>query len=30
LIWVLLGIGSMACFWAYVQLTRQALRGADR
>jgi chromate transporter len=24
LIWVLLGIGSLACCWAYVQLTRQA------
>lgn len=24
LIWVLLGIGSLACGWAYVQLTRQA------
>ena len=25
LIWVLLGIGSLACGWAYVQLTRQAI-----
>lgn len=24
LIWVLLGIGSLACFWAYVQLTKLA------
>ncbi|WP_062407742.1 chromate transporter [Limnohabitans sp. 63ED37-2] len=24
LIWVLLGIGSLACGWAYLQLTRQA------
>ena len=24
LLWVLLGIGSVACSWAYVQLTRQA------
>jgi len=24
LIWVLLGIGSVACSWAYVQLTRRA------
>ncbi len=24
LIWVLLGMGSLACGWAYVQLTRQA------
>ncbi len=24
LIWVLLGIGSLACGWAYVQLSRQA------
>jgi chromate transporter len=24
LMWVLLGIGSLACGWAYVQLTRQA------
>jgi chromate transporter len=24
LLWVLLGIGSLACGWAYVQLTRQA------
>jgi len=29
LIWVLLGIGTMACLWAYVQLTRLAHRGAD-
>jgi chromate transporter len=24
LLWVLLGIGTVACGWAYVQLTRQA------
>jgi chromate transporter len=27
LIWVLLGIGSVACSWAYVQLTRRAKAG---
>ncbi|MBM3398225.1 MAG: chromate transporter [Betaproteobacteria bacterium] len=29
LIWVLLGIGSLACGWAYVQLTRLATHGTD-
>jgi chromate transporter len=30
LIWVLLGIGTMACLWAYVQLTRLATQGAEQ
>jgi chromate transporter len=29
LIWVLLGIGSLACFWAYVQLTKLATNRAE-
>lgn len=29
LMWVLLGIGSMACLWAYVQLTRLDAEGAE-
>jgi chromate transporter len=29
LIWVLLGVGSAACGWAYLQLTRQMLNKGD-
>jgi chromate transporter len=29
LIWVLLGVGSAACGWAYFQLTRQMLNKGD-
>jgi chromate transporter len=29
LIWVLLGVGSAACAWAYVQLARQLLKKGD-
>jgi chromate transporter len=29
LIWVLLGVGSVACGWAYLQLTRQLLDKRD-
>lgn len=29
LIWVLLGVGSAACGWAYVRLTRQMLDNGD-
>lgn len=29
LVWVLLGIGSVACFWAHRQLSRQDRQGTD-
>lgn len=29
LMWVLLGIGSLACFWTYLQLNRLASKGAE-
>jgi chromate transporter len=30
LLWVLLGIGSLACAWAYLQLSRLADREAPK